>query len=219
MSKPVTTLEAWLGIVTNKLAQPGEERVTFEITSHFEDAVASYRTNGLTDANAQIRALADLGSPKEAAKRFKKRHLTQKEAAFLEKKLDGYREWRKPGMQLAYWIFCALFLTIGYYQLKIQHVRLLLPAIWAVLFVALQRISFSLASRPKVLSLRLLLAFDILSWLCFSILLGCVTAWPAIGMSFLMYSWLWFPAFRLWLKLGRFADVYQEMRPPGAIAS
>lgn len=213
MSESVDTLEAWLGTATDKLTQSGKERIALEITSHFDDAVASYRTDGLAEADARTRALADLGSSKEAAKRFKRRHLTQKEVAFLEKKLDGYREWRKPGMQLAYWIFCALFLTIGYYQLKMQHVPLLLPAIWAVLFLALQRISFSLASRPKVLSLRLLLAFDILSWLCFSVLLGCVTAWPVIGMSFLMYSWLWFPAFRLLLKLGRFADIYQEMLP------
>lgn len=215
MSEPVKSLEAWLGIATDKLTQAGKERITLEIASHFGDAVVSYRADGLTEADAQARALADLGGPKKAARRFRKRHLTQSEAEFLEKKLNNYLKWRKPWTQGLFWIVLGCL----YYLLRRSHASLLSQVIWTMLFVAQSQVCFWFANRSESQSLRIMLATDALGWLSVSIFMGCIDGWRETALLLLVLSWKWLRVIHLWLKLRRLADVGQEMRPPGAVAS
>lgn len=215
MSESVDTLEAWLGTATNKLTQTGKERITLEITSHFNDAEVSYRANGLADVDAQARALADLGDPKEAGRRFKKRHLTQSEAAFLENRLNQYQKWRKPWTQLLFWIFLGWLYIVQ----RRDHSFLPLLVICGLLFVA-QSFSLALASRRGFRALlRLMLALDNLAYLSMFLIFSIYGHLFPAAVALLMTSWRWVSAFRLWLKIGKLADVSHEMRPPGAIVS
>jgi hypothetical protein len=77
------SLAGWLQIATEDLAATPRERIKREIESHFAEAVAANMDDGQTESSARDTALADLGDPDEAAKKFKKSHLTEAEAKWL----------------------------------------------------------------------------------------------------------------------------------------
>lgn len=81
---PVDPLFDWLRIATQGLTGASKERIRPEIEAHYAQAVEAHRHGGSTESEAQKSALADLGNPHEAAKRFCKRHLTQRDAKRLE---------------------------------------------------------------------------------------------------------------------------------------
>lgn len=77
------TLTSWLNTATEDLAATPRERIKREIESHFAEAVAAYTADGQSEYSARSTALADLGDPDEAAKKFRKSHLTETEAKWL----------------------------------------------------------------------------------------------------------------------------------------
>ena len=77
------TLSEWLDVATKKLSVSAEARIRSEIEAHFVEAVDEYMQNGSSEPVAQLLALEQLGDPKAAAKRFRKCHLTAREARLL----------------------------------------------------------------------------------------------------------------------------------------
>jgi hypothetical protein len=69
-------LPEWLGIVTKNLVVSAKERICAEIEEHYAETVASHLTEGLSKADAMSQALAELGDPEEAAKRFCRLYMT-----------------------------------------------------------------------------------------------------------------------------------------------
>jgi hypothetical protein len=63
----VHDLPEWLDIATNGLASPVKERIRSEIESHYAESVAAHLLESLSESVARRKALADLGSPDEAA--------------------------------------------------------------------------------------------------------------------------------------------------------
>jgi hypothetical protein len=88
MSAPIKSLPEWLTTATENLSAPAKERIKQEIESHFEQAMESHCAEGLTEPQAQARALTELGDAKAAAKSFRKSHLTAAEAQVVQVRLN-----------------------------------------------------------------------------------------------------------------------------------
>jgi hypothetical protein len=77
---PAQSLSAWLDVATRDLVPSAQARIRVEIEGHYNEAVQSALANGSPESVAQSSALADLGNPQAAAKRFSKTYLTTKES-------------------------------------------------------------------------------------------------------------------------------------------
>jgi hypothetical protein len=77
------TLSEWLDVATKKLSVPAEARIRSEIESHFVEAVDDHMQSGLSEPVAHLSALEQLGDPKAAGRRFRRYHLTTREARLL----------------------------------------------------------------------------------------------------------------------------------------
>ncbi len=81
---PAQSLSEWLDLATRDLVPSAQTRIRTEIEAHYNEAVQSRLVSGSPDDAAQAAALADLGSAKSAARRFRREYLTTtnaKEAA------------------------------------------------------------------------------------------------------------------------------------------
>jgi len=78
------TLSDWLRIAAWRLADSARERIRVEIEAHYAQSVEAHRENGMSETAAHAAALAELGDPEAAAKRFRKQHLTEREEKRLK---------------------------------------------------------------------------------------------------------------------------------------
>jgi hypothetical protein len=69
----------WLMIATKDLCEQAKTRIAFEIQTHYGEAVDAHLAKGESLEGAQVLALEELGDPKAAMKRFRRKHLTEKE--------------------------------------------------------------------------------------------------------------------------------------------
>jgi hypothetical protein len=74
----------WLEAATRKIASPARERIRLEIEAHYAESVATHLAGGLSENDAQMAALAELGDVRHAARRFKLQYLTTWQAQHLE---------------------------------------------------------------------------------------------------------------------------------------
>jgi len=77
---PAQSLSEWLDLATQDLVPSAQARIRTEIEAHYNEAVQTRLVNGSPDDAAQATALADLGSAKSAARRFRREYLTAKES-------------------------------------------------------------------------------------------------------------------------------------------
>ena len=77
----VRDLPEWLEIATKNLAVPAKERIRAEIDEHYTETVTSHLAEGMSESEANISALAELGDARKAAKRFRKIHMTKFDSA------------------------------------------------------------------------------------------------------------------------------------------
>jgi len=77
---PSQNFAEWLDIATRDLVPSAQARIRVEIEAHYAEAVQSQLANGAAESVAQTAALTDLGNAKSAARRFRRDHLTTKEA-------------------------------------------------------------------------------------------------------------------------------------------
>jgi hypothetical protein len=78
-NNPCEMLSAWLKVATDRLCDSAKARITLEIEAHFNEAVEAHIADGKPPVEAQAQALAELGNPEKAGRRFRKKHLTEKE--------------------------------------------------------------------------------------------------------------------------------------------
>ncbi len=80
--------ERWLDTATKSLCAEAKERIGQEIEAHYAEAVDTLREEGMTEQDAHARVLASLGSPRKAARAFRRTHLTEREANRLQRILS-----------------------------------------------------------------------------------------------------------------------------------
>jgi hypothetical protein len=120
-------LHAWLRIATKGLATRAKERIRLEIEAHYAEAVSDHLKKGLSECDARSAAIAELGNARKAAKCFRERHLTAREAVGVEWAFSrqGSRWWL-----LSNYIYCACL----FFAVKTHYRTLLVPL--AVVFIA-----------------------------------------------------------------------------------
>src|ERR1700722_9351116 len=138
----VQSLAEWLEIATAKLSSPAQERIRTEIEAHFTESVECHQVAGFSDVEARLEAVAELGDPRIAAKRFRKRHLTEKE----EKRLRQISKYSRGLVWLLLSCVGDAFMCSRLFQfLKPDHSPYLFSTIAFCLMVLLQMIGFFVA--------------------------------------------------------------------------
>jgi len=103
---PVQNLSSWLDTATRDLVPLAKARVRPEIEAHFAEAVRARLADGLSSAEAQTAALADLGSPTAAARRFRRHYLTNKDVGRL---IAMFKSDAKNSSILSYLFLASIF--------------------------------------------------------------------------------------------------------------
>jgi len=206
----VQSLCEWLQIATAKLSTPAKERIRLEIEAHSADSVESHQAAGCSEAEARLAALAELGDPYAAAKRFRRRHLTEKEEKKVREvlELSGGRHW----LLLAY--FVDAFFYFFLHALKPYHAPLVFGTVAVFVCVGLQTIGFFVArrngSKPDI---RLLVLIHVLLDAFFMLLgvcLGIGRLW-GLGLAISIGPIVSLvPDLRLWFKLGQVDGFWPE---------
>src|SRR5882724_8024183 len=135
-TRKLESLSNWLEIATKDLAQAGKQRITQEIEAHFADAVEARLSQGKPEPVAKANALAELGDPTAAGKRFRKKHFTEKEAKLLG--AIGKTKSRPRELLLCYLISALLYLVYVVWLPAFAH----RPKIDLYLFVFIIFLSF-----------------------------------------------------------------------------
>jgi hypothetical protein len=136
-NKRSETLADWLAIATEQLCDDAKARVAFEIEGHYKDAVDFHRTDGKPLNEAQGVALDELGDPKTASRRLRKKHLTQKQ---LETLRDYKKAAQKPPSKLLIFSFSILsFVTLLRHH---EHEKLMFIGTLWVAFVLIPWIRY-----------------------------------------------------------------------------
>jgi len=103
---PAQTLSEWLDIATRGLVPSAQARIRAEIESHYAEAVAVQLKNGLNEPAAQAAAVSELGNAHAAARRFRRKHLT-------EKNIEQIAQWMRYARSktlLAFWCLFFFFM-------------------------------------------------------------------------------------------------------------
>jgi len=211
-------LPGWLEIATGSLAAPAKERIRIEIEAHYSESVAAHLAEGAFESAAQAAALTELGSAKAAARRFRRQHLTEKEAGLLRKwgAASGF------GLVVGYLSFCCLLYFL--YSADPEETRYLNPAtFFAVEFLtmvifstALFLVARSKIARRKFGLVNLLYSVNV----CFSTL----AVWYYVSrhhhsLVLLICSAQLIRPLHIWYKLRNVKDAWREMLPPQAASS
>jgi hypothetical protein len=77
------SLAGWLEVATDGLEATAKQRIETEIQAHYAEAISDHLAAGDSEDSAGARALTDLGDPRDAARSFRRSHLTESEAKWL----------------------------------------------------------------------------------------------------------------------------------------
>ena len=142
-------LTAWLVLATFGIVAPARDRIKREIEAHFADAVAAHVAKGLSQDEAETRALQELGDIHSAAKAFQKKHLTSQDVEWLHGLWKAER--RRKYLLRVRFIWCllssillttCLFLWSG--EPYARSARVLLIPLWFLVGISLYSLlSFS----------------------------------------------------------------------------
>jgi hypothetical protein len=77
-------ISEWVEVVTRRIAAPANERIGREIGAHYAEAVVAHVGGGLSESEANAAALGELGDARQAARRFRRQHLTVRDARKLK---------------------------------------------------------------------------------------------------------------------------------------
>jgi hypothetical protein len=78
-------IEKWIFTATYGLTQHETQRIKADVLQHFADASLEYQQKGETPANAEARALADLGDANVAKQKYRAVYFTQDDEFRLQK--------------------------------------------------------------------------------------------------------------------------------------
>jgi hypothetical protein len=217
MSLPIHSLPEWLNAATENLSAPAKERIKLEIESHFQQAMESHCAEGLTEHEAQTRALTELGNAQAAARSFRKTHLTEKEANALKIELSRYRsvlvQLGLPGLWL-------LFFVIVFYFLKSDHIPLILTGVVAIIILTFQWISLW-AVRRLVSRFHVRLFFTLQMLVCIGLitLFSFFLKWELYNFIFIAVpSIRTLGSLRRWFKLQKVDDFERSRLLKGTVS-
>jgi len=202
----------WLEIATEKIASPAKERIRSEIEAHYAEAMAAHAAEGQSETDAKAAALADLGDPKAAARRLRKRHLVESEAGLADRILRTERS----GVNLA-----GACLAFGLLYRDCRNHGLLLPGFLG--FVVFPAVCFIVA-RWRVVRMSILVLTESLGGLvivavCCGMGLGPISS-SSTWVAILIMGYACFVRpLRLWYRLRKSGDVWTEIPPRKTAAS
>ncbi len=219
-NSPINNLQDWLEVATGDLVASAEKRIRLEIETHYAEATADHMVGGCPESVARARALAELGDPRTAARRFRKRHLTKWEAEKVEKALQG-------GRTSLVWGYLLSALLVIYIISRYSNRHFLSPlvliAVDFVGLIVLHTVYVLVArSRHARSHIRLLILLTpVTVSLCIPPLLYFIGGPDSmLWMILLVSSW---PALiaplRLGYKLGKVEKNGDDTLPPGAVSS
>jgi hypothetical protein len=208
----VWSLSEWLQIATRELTVASKERIRPEIEAHYAEAIEAHRRSDLSEWEAQKAALAELGDPHAAGKRFRKRHLTEFDMDRIEKSVRGARSiWN---LLRAYFVFCVLTFALPFRRNMLEHYHsfpLYLGTAFLVM-LALPTACFLVArynrSRPNG-PLLLIYSLSDLAWWPFLFSYFTFAAPPLINHCFFAIVFCVIPIgrlvifLRLWIKFSK----------------
>ncbi|HEY3856348.1 MAG TPA: hypothetical protein VGO67_18340 [Verrucomicrobiae bacterium] len=79
--------EPWLKKATDGLTRPVRERIRLEVEAHVADSVERHVEDGLSEIEALVATVSELGDAEAAARRFRRRYLTEKDAEHVKQTL------------------------------------------------------------------------------------------------------------------------------------
>lgn len=214
----------WLRTATRGLAASAKERIQMEIGAHYSEALTAHVVDGLSESEAKVAAVAELGDAKAAAKRFRKRHLTVEEA-------DAAASYFKIARSV--WTLLVMYL---FFSFVVHMDRGLLPAknhlppnvyftIGFLTLVVIPTACFFVARRNRsnqnTCWLILIESGALYVWVLteFFTSQGPGHGWWFLVNGLLYASFMVVRPFRLWYKLRRAGDDWQEMPPRNAASS
>jgi len=219
----VHTLSDWLELATGKLAAPAKERIKVEIEAHYTDAVGGHLKNDLSESAAQVAALAELGDASAAARRFRRRHLTEWEAQMVK--------WsEKEGRSIFLLVLnCVIFAEFVFDQLPLarnalvhyRHPSICLSVEFLML-IALPTTCFIVArwSRGKPNPRTLVLIQPVTGFMPGLVLhqlfmpqVSAIQLWLLIPISLRVLIGVVL-TLRVWNKLGRAEETWTQAPPP-----
>jgi hypothetical protein len=223
---------AWLDVATKELIFPARERIKLEIAAHFEDAVERYRSEGATEPEAKTQALLDLGDPGDAAKRFRKEHLTESEMQRIDGHFRYYRGVVRGVLAPVVVTTMALVFAFGLFDWHgAVFASLVVPS--GTFLCRMLAGYFLVNGRNSKPNLAALFWLEFLADASMSIAIGLAMGsgntfgsstswgsriWIVFALMFFLPSLIRSAlVFRLWRKLRRTCDVWQELpRRPSA---
>lgn len=144
---PPKNLGQWLKIATYDLVAPAKERIRTEIEAHYAEAVADHMAHqGVSKAEAELAALAELGDAPAAGTKFRKQYLTESEVSGNERQIKMFRHWIFP-LGWSFFFFFSLFVHLFR---KKESIPILIFQF--IVYVALPTILLILARRQNVKS-------------------------------------------------------------------
>jgi hypothetical protein len=199
----------WLETANDGLCEEACQATRQEIESHYSDALKSYLAAGRSQAEARLVAMADLGDPREANRRFKKTHLTIKEARHASGLL-------RPPKRRAMWLPFLVVISLAGLSAWLYR-RPAVLSIAALLPIFLWIMNRARGPLRRRLTVRAAIVFTILAvviggattGVLWWILTGDMTAdrlrttWPGMiggSLGFALFAWKTYGP--LWRKAG-----------------
>src|ERR1017187_398781 len=215
-------LRGWLESATTGLVAPAKQRIRTEIEAHYREAVATHVAQGLSEPSAKNAALVELGEPRAAARRFRRSHLTSGDAKLAARYLTFARSvWWLLGMYLFFYYVRSLDLD------PVKERNDLVPgAFFAIEFLALVVVPtacFFVArrknSKPNTRLIVLMQGSAVYVCMLCNIVSDPGPNWRCLVESLAFAGIILFSPLRLWYKLLRAGDDWQEMPPPSTVSS
>jgi len=208
---PAQTLSEWLEIATRELTDDSRDRVRPEIEAHYSQAIETHRGDGLSESEAQVAALAELGDAHAAGKRFRKLNLTANDINRLKRWDRGVRSiWYPLCSYFFFWLYATDLFRFRHYRLEIYRSVPLLFASALVIFVAVPTACFLVARYARARSggpvLLTLIFLSSLATFAFIYAVVLNPRSPVVNFFIITFYWqimmrtLLFPL-GLWIKL------------------
>ena len=212
----VRDLPEWLEIATKNLAVPAKERILAEIDEHYTETVTSHLAEGMSESDAKISALAELGDARKAAKRFRKIHMTKFNARQV--KIGVYLAKSRLVLACQYFVWFMWFLLylgeVSDSPLKTAYLALgffLLVIFPTARFITVRRKSIRFLFFIDIIAVIFLWSFSIYA----PIMFGGFPSDFNRHLFFAVLSVYWiciiFNPLRTWLKLRHIPNIHDEV--------
>lgn len=212
----VIDLPEWLEIATKNLAVPAKERILAEIDEHYTETVASHLAGGMSESDAKISALAELGDARKAAKHFRKIHMTKFNAGQVKIGVALAKSRLVLACQYFVWFVWFLLHLRGVFDSPLKTAYLTVGFFLLVIFptarfITVRRKSIRFLFFIDIIALVFLWSFNIYA----PIMSGSFPPDFNRHLFFAVFGVYWicviFAPLRTWLKLRHIPNIHDEV--------